>query len=91
MAKDAYRVVVTKIIEVRLDRGKFGDEFWEEFNETIDDIGGQDFDYLAEHIAWNYVQGDDDFVEGVGPLKEMDVKVSEIGSNVEIEDVSRGA
>lgn len=86
MMKQSFRITVTKIIVVDLDTDKLDTEFWREFNETITDRGGPDNEYLAEHIAWNYVQGSDDFVEGVGPLKEMNIAVREVDSDVEVED-----
>ncbi|MFC3206824.1 hypothetical protein [Aquamicrobium soli] len=86
MSKQTYRVAVTKIIEVTLDLAKLDAEFWDEFNSSITDRGGPDLDYIAEHIAWNYAQGAEDFVEGVGPLKEMNITVHEVDGDVEIED-----
>lgn len=86
MSSLTYHVAVTKIIEVTLDTDKLDAEFWDEFNSSITDRGGPDNDYIAEHIAWNYVQGAEDFVEGVGPLKEMNITVREVDSDVEIEE-----
>lgn len=80
-----FRVAVTKVIAVELDPEKLDAEFWDEFNETITDRGGPDDAYLAKHIAWNFVQGGTDFVEGVGPLSEMNVTAREIDSDVTIE------
>jgi hypothetical protein len=85
MDKKTYRVAVTKIISVTLDLDKLDAEFWRDFNTSIDDRGGADPDYLAEHAAWNFVQGDTDFIEGIGPLGEMNIKISEIDSEVEVE------
>lgn len=84
--KKSFEVSVKKIIKVEFDVAKLDDEFWREFNETIDDRGGPDIDYLAEHAAWNFVQGEDRFIEGIGDLKEMGVEISEIDSDVEIVD-----
>ena len=71
--------------EPDLDTDKLDADFWEEFNSMITDRGGPDNEYLAEHIAWNFVQGDDEFVEGVGDLKEMNISVAEAGSDVSSE------
>lgn len=80
--KQKFSVAVTKYIDVTLDTDKLDADFWEEFNSMITDRGGPDNEYLAEHIAWNFVQGDDEFVEGVGDLKEMNISVAEAGSDV---------
>lgn len=88
MTKKIYDVSVTKIIRVELDEGKLDAEFWDEFNETIADRGGPDDAYLAKHIAWNFVQGDTDFVEGVGPLSEMNIKAREIDADMESEEIT---
>ncbi len=84
-----YTVAVTKYIDVVLDPEKLDAEFWEEFNSTITDRGGPDNKYLAKHIAWNIVQGEDVFVEGVGDLKEMNISAVENGSDVSVEEYSR--
>jgi hypothetical protein len=67
-----------------MDRSKFDDTFWREFNENMVDRGGPDFEYLAQHIAWNVSQGSLSFVEGVGDLREMGVTVTwgDGGANV---------
>lgn len=83
-----YRVAVTKFISVTLDMDKLDAEFWRDFNSSIDDRGGPDPDYLAEHAAWNFVQGDDDFIEGIGPLDEMNITIREVGNEAEILDRS---
>lgn len=83
--KKNYRVSVTKTLRIEFDLAKLDDQFWNEFNSSIDDRGGPDVDYLAEHVAWNYVQGDTLFVEGIGDLKEMGVRVIEDTNDVEIE------
>lgn len=83
--KKKFSVAVTKYIDVTLDTDKLDADFWEEFNSMITDRGGPDNEYLAEHIAWNFVQGDDEFVEGVGDLKEMNISVAEAGSDVSSE------
>ncbi|WP_176056644.1 hypothetical protein [Brucella intermedia] len=83
--KQKFSVAVTKYIDVTLDTDKLDADFWEEFNSMITDRGGPDNEYLAEHIAWNFVQGDDEFVEGVGYLKEMNISVAEAGSDVSSE------
>ncbi|KAB2693362.1 hypothetical protein [Brucella intermedia] len=83
--KQKFSVAVTKYIDVTLDTDKLDADFWEEFNSMITDRGGPDNEYLAEHIAWNFVQGDDEFVEGVGDLKEMNISVAEAGSDVSSE------
>lgn len=86
MATKTYRVAVTKVIAVTLDLDKLDAEFWHDFNTGISDRGGPDTDYLAKHAAWNFVQGDTEFIEGIGPLKEMNVKISEVDSETEIMD-----
>ncbi len=83
--KQKYSVAVTKYIDVTLDTDKLDADFWNEFNSLITDRGGPDNEYLAEHVAWNVVQGYDDFVEGVGDLKEMNITASETGSDVSVE------
>ncbi|MEN5297508.1 hypothetical protein ABE530_04025 [Brucella sp. TWI559] len=83
--KQKYFVAVTKYIDVTLDTDKLDADFWNEFNSLITDRGGPDNEYLAEHVAWNVVQGYDDFVEGVGDLKEMNITTSETGSDVSVE------
>jgi len=85
MTKKKFRVNVTKTIEVEFDLAKLDDEFWNDFNTSIYDRGGPDIDYLAEHAAWNYVQGDTDFIEGIGPLKEMNITIAEVDSDVTID------
>ena len=85
MTRKAYRVFVTKTIEVSFDMDKLDDEFWSDFNSSIDDRGGPDPEYLAEHAAWNYAQGDHDFIEGIGDLTEMGVRITETDSDVEVE------
>ena len=83
--KQKYSVAVTKYIDVTLDTDKLDADFWKEFNSLITDRGGPDNEYLAEHVAWNVVQGYDDFVEGVGDLKEMNITTSETGSDASVE------
>lgn len=85
MALKSYRVEVTHFVKVTLDLEKLDDQFWQEFNSTIDDRGGPDPDYIAEHVAWNHVQREDDFVEGVGSLKEMNIKVHTFDTEVDVE------
>lgn len=82
--KKTYRVAVTKFISVTFDLDKLDAEFWHDFNTSIDDRGGPDPDYLAEHAAWNFVQGDTQFIEGIGPLDEMNITISEVDSDTEI-------
>lgn len=79
-----FEVTVSKIIEVEFDREKLTPAFWAEFNSTITDRGGPDVEYLAEHAAWNFVQGAENFVEGIGDLKEMGVKMHEVGSDIDV-------
>lgn len=83
MAIQKFKFAVTKFVEVTIDTDNFDEEFWNDFNSSITDRGGEDFEYLAEHIAWNHVQGDTVFVEGVGNLLEMGVKSREYDSDVE--------
>jgi len=85
MAEKTFRVAVTKYLEVRLNTEKLDAEFWHDFNTSITDRGGEDFEYLAEHAAWNYVQGDTVFIEGIGPLDEMHVFIAEVDSDVTVE------
>lgn len=82
MSKQCFDVAVTKTIRVELDTAKLDAEFWNEFNTIITDRGGPDNEYLAEHIGWNFVQGDEKFVEGVGLLSEMNITAREIESEV---------
>jgi hypothetical protein len=77
---------VVQTIEVVIDESKMGAEFWDDFNKSITDRGGPDPDYICEHIAWNYAMGAERFVEGVGDLKEMNVRVREIESFIETAD-----
>lgn len=84
MSKQSFQVAVTKFVSVEFDTEKLDAEFWGEFNDTITDRGGPDIEYLAEHVAWNFVQGDAQFIEGIGPLANMNVKVSEIDSEVDV-------
>ena len=85
MATKHFTVSVTKVIAVEFDTEKLDDEFWDEFNSTIQDRGGPDIEYLAEHAAWNFVQGSEDFIEGIGPLDEMNIRLREIDSDVAVE------
>lgn len=85
MSRKTYRVFVTKTIEVSFDMDKLDDEFWSDFNSSINDRGGADPEYLAEHAAWNYSQGDHDFIEGIGDLTEMGIRIAETDSDVEVE------
>lgn len=85
MTKQRFEVSVTKILTVEFDVSKLDDEFWEEFNGSISDRGGPDVEYLAKHAGWNFVQGDEDFIEGIGSLDDMNVVIREIDSNVEVE------
>jgi hypothetical protein len=85
MATRSFKVSVTKVLTVTFDEAKLDDQFWREFNESITDRGGPDIEYLAEHAGWNHVQGDTQFIEGIGPLKEMGVQISEVDSEVEVE------
>lgn len=86
-----FKVEVTKYITVSFDDSKLDDQFWEEFNSTISDRGGPDLYYLAEHAAWNFVQGDSEFIEGIGPLKEMNISISETGSDVDADCIEAAA
>lgn len=86
MSKQAFQVAVTKVLSVVFDTDKLDADFWADFHASITD--GADIDDLAKHAAWNYVQGYDDFIEGIGDLKEMNVVIREIDSDVEIEDPS---
>ena len=76
-----YQIAVTKIIEVTIPDGVITSEFLEEFSGSISYADTER--EIAEHIAWNDVQGAGDFVEGVGPLKEQGIIVSEVDSYVE--------
>lgn len=80
----SFEVSVTKIISVRFDTEKLDDEFWTDFNTSITDRGGPDIEYLAEHAAWNFVQGDTRFIEGIGDLREMNIIIDEIDREVEV-------
>lgn len=84
MGKKRFEVSVTKTLSVEFDTDKLDDEFWRDFNSSISDRGGPDLEYLAEHAAWNFVQGEERFIEGIGPLDEMGVKIREIDSDVEV-------
>lgn len=83
--RKTYRVTVTKTVEVTFDMAKLDDEFWADFNSSITDRGGPDVEYLAEHAAWNFVQGEDQFIEGIGDLKEMGVVIRDVDSDIEAE------
>lgn len=85
MSKQFFLVAVTKVITVEFDDTKLDAEFWDEFNSTIQDRGGPDIEYLAEHAAWNFVQGSEDFIEGIGSLDEMNITIREIDSDVRLE------
>lgn len=89
MAKRRFEVSVTKILTVEFDTVKLDDEFWEDFNGSITDRGGPDIEYLAEHAGWNFVQGAENFIEGIGSLGDMNVVIREIGSNVEVEALDK--
>lgn len=82
MTKRAFAVEVTRSYIVEFDTDKLDDEFWAEFNSTITDRGGEDLPYLAEHAVWNFMQGDTEFIEGIGDLKEAGVVISEDQSDV---------
>lgn len=84
MSKQTFRVSVTKIVSVEFDTDKLDAEFWHDFHTSITE--GADIDDLAKHAAWNFVQGAYDFNEGIGDLREMNVVIREIDSEVEIED-----
>lgn len=86
MSKVSYNVRVTKVIEVTFETEYLTTEFWSDFNSSISDRGGPDTYYLAEHAAWNYVQGEDDFIEGIGDLKKMGVELREIDSELDVEE-----
>jgi hypothetical protein len=84
MTKKRFEVSVTKIVLVEFETDNFDEEFWEDFNTSISDRGGEDFTYLAEHAAWNFVQGEETFIEGIGDLKEMGVKLAEIDNEIDV-------
>jgi len=88
MSKLTFNVRVTKVIEVTFETDYLTDEFWDDFNSSISDRGGPDPEYLAEHAAWNFVQGDERFIEGIGPLKEMEIVIRETDSEVDVEEAS---
>ncbi|MCZ7854997.1 hypothetical protein O9X81_00040 [Agrobacterium salinitolerans] len=79
-----FTVTVSKSLEVEFDSSKLTPEFWEKFNSLITDRGGPDPEYLAEHAGWNFVQGDEKFIEGIGDLKEMNIKISEIDIDIDV-------
>lgn len=83
--KKRFAVIVTKWLSVEFDTEKMDAEFWKDFNESISDRGGEDYEYLAEHAAWNFAQGEEMFIEGIGDLREMGVVIRENDSEVEVE------
>lgn len=85
MGKKTFVVAVTKIVQVEFDTDKLNTEFWHDFNTSISDRGGPDLEYLAEHAAWNFVQGEERFIEGIGPLNEMNIKITETDSDISVE------
>lgn len=83
--KKRFVVSVTKWLSVEFDTEKMDEEFWDDFNNSISDRGGKDYEYLAEHAAWNFAQGEEMFIEGIGNLREMGVVIRENDSEVEVE------
>lgn len=81
--KKKFQVAVTKIVEVEIDTDKLDEEFYTDFHTSITD--GADEADIVRHIAWNYVQGDDRFIEGIGDLKQMNVVVTDVDSDVDIQ------
>lgn len=81
--KKKFQVAVTKIVEVEIDTEKLDAAFYHDFHTSITD--GADEEDIVRHIAWNYVQGDDRFIEGIGDLKEMNVAITEVDSDVDIQ------
>ena len=86
MAKKNFRVDVIQTYEVELDEDKLTEDFWKEFAYVISAGTEGDLEYLAEHVAWNYCIGERGFVEGIGLLDEMNIKILEVSSDVEITD-----
>lgn len=84
MSKKRFEVVVTKYVSVEFETDNFDEEFWNDFNTSISDRGGEDYTYLAEHAAWNFVQGEETFIEGIGDLGEMGVRMREVDSEVDV-------
>lgn len=82
-----FTVEVRRTVVVTLDETKFTPEFFDEFNSTIVDKGGNDGDFEraiaahAEHLAWVHASGLEDlsdavtpaFVEGYGPITDMGI------------------
>lgn len=76
-----FTVAVTQHVQVTLDETKFTSEFFSEFNSTISNWGN-DLEKHAEHLAWvqatgleDMEGGNDPFVEGYGPIKDMGISV----------------
>lgn len=85
--KKSFEVAITKTLRVEFDSTKLTDEFWRDFNEMISDRGGPDIEYLAEHVGWNYVQGYEKFIEGIGEIKEMGISIEERSDGVEVQSL----
>lgn len=87
MSKKYFRIDVIQTNVIELDEDKLTDEFWDEFTTNIARCTKGNLDYLAEHIAWNHcIRGETGFVEGVGNLDEMNIKISYGGDELEIID-----
>jgi hypothetical protein len=80
-------IVVQQTVRVHFDESKFTDHFMADFRSYMYDFHHVD-DHLM-HLAQLYVRGIHDnysFVEGYGPLREMGIKLENIGHSEEVID-----
>lgn len=88
MTKRTFQIAVTKFLQVEVETDKLDAEFFADFQQSITHY--DTVEQIAEHVAWGYVQGAEYFVEGVGDLKEMNIRVNEVDSYVELQSELAG-
>lgn len=70
-------VEVTQTIQVTVDETKFNEEFMAGFREIITGFTTLDehIKHLAQLKARGFIDWDDTFVEGYGPINKMGIKL----------------
>lgn len=84
-----FDVEVIQIVRVTLDETKFGDDFMQEFRESICNF--RSLGEHAEHLGQLYARGVADdifpgqsFIEGYGEASEMGIRFKDLGVEASI-------
>jgi uncharacterized protein YozE (UPF0346 family) len=84
MAIKEFEVTYTQTLKVSIDTDKVDAGAMQEFSDMIFPVAPNDHERIAEYIGHNYVYNqEDEFFEGLGVAKELNLKIEEIDRRTE--------